>query len=196
MSERMKKIIAGTLMITSLCVLVSGCGSSDDVAVATTAKVEVTTKEQTTTPEPTTTVPPTTEEPTTPEEITTKKVSVDDYEFKGRRFVVDMSLKEYFEGFIIEDGTVIKINDIWGSEYNDTERGAGVQTIVNAIWIEHNKEKAVAFVDMYWEPGADIFEVSINENAVIEYNEGHRWYFYYVGERNNGRAVFDIYEIE
>ena len=158
----------------------------------------VTTKEPTTTAEPTTTVPPTTEEPTTPEETTTKKVSVDDYEFKGMKLTVSKDKKDFFVDMVIENGTKIYLNDIYGGTTmeEDVYRGSTGTRIADAIWATYEPEKVDEFYESYIEPGLDVSEITFDKNAVIEYNGEHRWYFYYVGENNKGRAVFDIYEIE
>lgn len=200
MSKKLILLFATCLLVTS-CLF--GCGDdtkpSDDNPT-TTPKVESTTNEDVTTTEPTTDEPTTqehtTEEPTTPEEPTT--VSVDDYDFKGEKLTVDMEKKDFFYELIIENGTKLYLNDIYSGTTNKDNlyRGHACQTIAIAIWKEYNEEKIGEIEDKYWEAGTDVFKITLEQNAVIEYNEGHKWYFYYVGENDKGKAVFDIYEID
>lgn len=193
MKKRHLTLLLATCLLVTSCLF--GCGDdpkpSDDNST-TTPKVETTTKEDVTTTEPTT------EEPTTPEETTTIKLPVHLYKFKGEKLVVEMDKKDFFTELVIEDGTKIYLNDIYGGTTNDDDRYRAniAQAITIAIWKEYNEDKVGEFEDKYWEPGTDVFLISFEQNAVIEYNEGHRWYFYYVGENDKGYAVFDIYEID
>ena len=199
MSKKLILLLATCLLVTS-CLF--GCGddakTADDNPTTTTSKVELTTKEDVTTTEPTTEELTTPEESTTPEETTTERVPVSLYEFKGKELIVDMDKKDSLDGLIVENGTIIYLNDIYVGTSNTDNlfRGDTGQAIAIAIWGKYNEEKIIEFEDKYWEPGADIFKITFDQNAVIEYNEGHRWYFYYVGENNKGYAVFDIYEID
>lgn len=204
MSKKLILLFVTCLLVTS-CLF--GCGDdtkpSDDNPTTTTSEVESTTKKDVATTEPTTAEPTTpeettTQEPTTPEETTTIKLPPHLHKFKGEKLVVEMDKKDFFNELVIENGTKLYLNDIYGGTTDDDNRYRAniLQGIAKAIWKEYNSDKENEVVNRYWEPGADVFEISLDQNAVIEYNEGHRWYFYYVGENDKGFAVFDIYEID
>lgn len=192
--RKINRIITLSILVTMISSFSFGCGNDtpggDETTAATetptTTKVEdttVQTETPTTTPEPPTTEEPTTEEPTT------------EYVWKGEKFIINASKKDIFTDLIVEKGYKIALNDLVGkNEGDDADRGGIGRKLTLALYRKNHIDKADEFVYTYLEGGADLIEISYDQNVIIEYNEREKMFFYFVKEKN-GKAYFDVYEI-
>ena len=189
MTKKLILLLATCLLVTS-CLF--GCGDdtkpSDDNPT-TTEKVESTTKEDVATTEPTTPPETTTQEPTT-EEPTTK------YVYKGEKFKVESSLKDYFMNLTIQKGDKISLNELIGKDDGDEyARGALGVSIAKAIYKKNHVDKYEEFFYTYEVVGTNEQIIPYEKNVVIEYNEEEKMYFYFIKE-SGGYALFDVYEVD
>lgn len=183
-------LLLATCLITTSCLF--GCGDdskpSDDNPTTTVSEVESTTKEDVATTEPTTTEP-TTEEPTTEEPST-------EYVYKGQKFAVSASLKDYFMDLTIQKGDKISLNELIGeSDGDEYERGYLGIDIMRALYRENHIDKYEDFVYTYQVVGTVDYSIPFEKNVIIEYNENEKMYFHFV--RDRGKYVdFDVYVID
>lgn len=183
MTKRIRKITTVTLLIEMLSSFAAGC--SNDVTVNENTS---TTKETVTTTVPETT----TEEVTTEEPTTTNEVSLEDYDYKGKMFISDMCVKDYFDGLIVNPGDVIYLNDIWAgeTEYDDMVRGENAMCLHSRL--DTSKDASDKFDELYMSAAGPY--VPYTDDYSVKY-EGEKVQFVYVGE-DEYCVYFDVVPIE
>ena len=180
MTKKLILLLATCLLFTS-CLF--GCGDGAKTSGDNPTTAEPTTAESITPPE-TITQESTTEEPST------------EYVYKGEKFVVDASLKDYFMDLTIQKGDKISLNELMGKDAGDEcDRGNLGVKIVKALYRKNHIDKCNDFVYTYRAEGTAEYIIPYEKNVVIEYNEEEKMYFHFVNDRGDF-VDFDVYEID
>ena len=178
--KKFKKVV---LMSLAMSTFIVGCAGESGNSNTTTTKEEVSTKEK----ETTTTAEITTQEPTTEE------FKPDKYPYKGKMFLTFVEVKDYFDGFIVNPGDKIYLNNIWsGKSYDDDYIRGEVALCL------HGKfdigDELIKYEDKYMSPAGPY--VPYDDNYFIEY-KGKKIQFIYIGEDEDGVfSYFDMITIE
>ena len=178
MSKKMRKIVTGLLVVSALCMLATGCGSSkNDIETATAEKVEVTTKEEVTTAEQTM------EEPNT-EETTTEYVE------KGMSIGVEKKNAENFRDLVIENGYTFYINDFCSDPSDSMFRGETALVIMSYLGID-----TAEFEEKYFPLGAQAAKIPYEDNYSFTYTGDKKFIFTFMFTYDEF-MYFDLHEVE